>query len=271
MVDQIKKYIQYYFGADTIYQCHSPLLYKFAKEVLESKHKPKEQSKVEHLRQLMMSDQSAISFVEHGAGSQSDTRQKTVSSIARSSLSRNSQCNQLYNIVRCYKPQNILEMGTSLGISTMYLALGNPSSTIWTLEGDTTVSAIAQRNFDKLDLTNINLITGTFEDNLSPTLAQMTTVDLAFIDGNHKYESTIDYFNAILNYCSEDTILIFDDIHWSQEMDRAWTEIKANKAVTLSIDLYHMGIVFFTNDVVRKVDLNLTRWRHKPWKIGIFG
>lgn len=272
MYKQIKAYLNYYWQSDSKYQAHSPLLYQLSKFVVEPNTPVVAEAQIEAIRKQLSGDTTNIDFKEYGAGSDANKQpRKTVASIAKSSLSRLAQCRQLSRLVSAYKPKHILEMGTSLGVSALYMAKAYPQSTIHTLEGDPTVAGIAQAQFDSVQAKNIKLSLGQFENILECTLTKMQQVDMAFIDGNHKYAPTIKYFETILPYCTSSTILIFDDIHWSDEMEEAWLAIQKHKSVTMTVDLFHMGIAFLSDDIKLKRHHRLIEWRKKPWKIGLFG
>ena len=271
MIEQVLKFFKFYLKADGVYQAHSPLLYKLMTEVVEPRGPLPFEETIESVRSRLLLDESPIAFQEYGAGSTKQKKAKTVKTIAASSLSPRRQCRQLARLVQYKSPKTVLEMGTSLGVSTLYLGAANLATEVYTLEGDPQVAAIAQANFTMLHLHNIQLAIGRFEDTLVPTLKKMQSVDLAFIDGNHRYTPTVQYFEQILPYCTEDSILVFDDIHWSEEMEKAWQYVQQHTAVTLTVDLFHMGIVFFSDSVSTKAHRQFIEYRYKPWKIGLFG
>ena len=151
----------------------------------------------------------------------------------------------LYRIARFFKPRTILELGTSFGITTSYLAKAAPAAKVYTLEGSPAIARIARQNFSSLSIHNITLVEGDFDNTLSPLLGRLQAVDLAFVDGNHQKIPTISYFEQLLEKKNEDSVFIFDDIYWSPGMEEAWKAIKDHAAVTLSIDLFFVGIVFF--------------------------
>ena len=135
-------------------------------------------------------------------------------------------------------------MGTSFGITTAYLATGNKNAKVYTLEGSEQIAAIAKKNFSELGLNNIDLIEGNFEQTLPALFSKTGTIDFAFIDGNHRRTAVLEYFSMLLNSSNGSTILVFDDIHWSREMEEAWKDICQHPAVTLTIDLFFIGLVF---------------------------
>ena len=127
------------------------------------------------------------------------------------------------------------------------MALANPQAKVITAEGSRAIAAQAKKNFQYLQLSTIQQVTGNFDDTLPGILAALPQLDLAFIDGNHRYEPTVRYFNQLLPRLNDASLVIFDDIHWSAEMEKAWEEVKENPAVTLSIDLFFIGLVFFSD------------------------
>jgi predicted O-methyltransferase YrrM len=175
----------------------------------------------------------------------------------------------LFRLVDFFKPETVLEMGSSLGISSMYLHFGNQKAKMISLEGSPEIAKLARENF-KLLGADIELLEGNFSETLQTALEKLKKIDLAFIDGHHAELPTLSYFEQILPYCNEDSVLIFDDIYWSDEMAAAWEKIKLNSAVTLSVDLFYFGIVFFKKDFKEKQHFTLIPYPYKFWQIGLF-
>jgi len=130
----------------------------------------------------------------------------------------------------------------------MASVFANPAAKIISMEGAPEVASLASKNFQALNLSNIQMVEGNFDETLSSVITQLPTVDFAFVDGNHRKEPTLNYFNQLINLSTQSTIIIFDDIHWSKDMEAAWNEIKQHPSVTLTIDLFFIGIVFFRNE-----------------------
>ena len=184
-------------------------------------------SEIEVLRKNLLVDPRNLPFTEMGAGSQvlsSNTRQ--VSRLAESSLQEEEIAQMLYRLVNEFKPAIIIEIGTSLGITSVYLAKAVSKTKVYTLEGNATVQDIAKEQFAKAALKNMTAITGNFDQTLQPLLDSVPQVDLVYFDGNHRYEPTVRYFEACLTKSTEQSVFVFDDIHWSAEMERAWEYVK---------------------------------------------
>lgn len=251
----VKKYLHYYLTASSGkgHGIHSPFVFDFIKNVLRDKKEYEYYPIIEKGRQQLLKQKAVIEVEDFGAGSSMiKTNKRVVADMARSSLKPVKYAQLLYRMVQYYQPGKILELGTSFGITTAYLAAGNAKATVYTVEGSPAIAAIAKKTFNRVGLKNIELTEGNFNDALPAFLTKLKTIDLAFIDGNHLKEPTLEYFAKLLNSSTLNSILIFDDIHWSAEMEAAWAVIQQNPAVTLSIDLFFIGIVFLNPDFNHK-------------------
>lgn len=249
------KYLQYYLTASNRkgHGIHSPFVFDFVVKVLNDKKHYPVYDVIEHKRKELLRDETIIKVEDFGAGSTViKSNKRVIKDIAASSLKTKKYAQLLYRMVKHYKPGTILELGTSFGITSAYLASGNENTFLHTCEGAASIASIAKQNFADLKLNNIQLTEGDFSSTLSPLLSELQTIDLAFIDGNHRKEPTLDYFSKLLDHSKPSTILIFDDIHWSSGMEEAWTVIQQHPAVTLTIDLFFIGIVFFNPDINHK-------------------
>ena len=271
MWTRIKSFFAFYVRAITRYNVQAPFLYDFVTHVLDTEKEFYSFEAIENQRKRLRSLNNEIIPSDFGGGSVTNTSgKKKVSDIAQTSLSGISKCRILFNIVNHYTCHNILELGTSLGISSAYLASANHNARIITMEGDKNIATIAAEMHQLLGIKNVDIVTGQFKDTLSGVLEKLGTVDLVFIDGHHKEEPTIQYFNMIHKYCGNNSIIVIDDIYWSEEMTSAWHKIMAHSDVTLSVDLFDIGIVFFRKEL-SKQHVAYLPYKYKPWKIGLFG
>ncbi len=250
------KYINYYLTASNGkgHGVHSPFVFEFITKVLNDDRDYYCYEAIETLRRQLMQDETVLSIEDFGAGSRLNLQQqRTVASIASSSLKPKKIAQLFFRMVNFYQPKNILELGTSLGITTAYLAFANTNNPVVTMEGSKEIAAAAQKNFDALHLSNIKIVQGNFDETLAPSINnQLSAISFVFIDGNHRKEPTIKYFEQLLLKTNKHSILIFDDVHWSKEMEEAWEFIKAHPAVTLTIDLFFIGVVFFRKEQKEK-------------------
>lgn len=255
LIQKITSSIAYHLQKKGPHGIHSPFVFEFSTKVLHNRKDYPAYAVLEKAKKLMLSNRNQIETVDFGAAAgnkQFATYLIRVNKLAKNRMISMKYYQLLYRIVAFYKPNNILEFGTSTGMSAASIALANPESKIITMEGCASVAQVAQSVFNRLDINNISLSIGNFNHVLAANLEQVNQLDLVFFDGNHRKEPTLDYFNHCLTKAGENSIFIFDDIHWSAEMEEAWKSICQNAAVTLSIDLYQYGIVFFRNGVEKQ-------------------
>ncbi len=246
-----KKYFKYYINAQNGkgHGVHSPFVFDFIIHVLNDTKEYECYKRIESLRKKLLQNNLIINVEDFGAGSAViPFKARKVSAIAKSSLKNKKFASLLYRIVKYYQPQSIVELGTSFGISTCYLASGNKNADVNTFEGSKEIAKIARLNFVTTHLKNINLIEGNFNDTFFNAIQNIEKVDFAFIDGNHRRDATIDYFLNLLKKSTGTSVFIFDDIYWSGEMEEAWKQIQEHDSVTLTIDLFFIGLVFFNSD-----------------------
>ena len=255
IIFQLQSFINYKLKAINIHHLHSPFTYDLVKNVVNDKYRYPDYKKVYGLRNLLKKDGSEIMVTDFGAGigGKGDAFiQKSVSSLFKNNSIRPKYGELLYRFVKQLKPTHILELGTSLGISSAYMAFAAPDASIVTVEGCKGVAEKAAGNFTRLGLKNIKQEIGNFDSILDQVIDAMPMIDFAFIDGNHRKEPTIRYFESCLRKVNNDTVLIFDDIHWSQEMNEAWKFIQSHQSVTLTLDLFQFGIVFFRKELSKQ-------------------
>jgi predicted O-methyltransferase YrrM len=232
---------------------HSPFVFHFATVILK-KSKSNEAQLPDLKRQLkvLKSDKRKINVIDLGAGSINKNKERSIASISRNAATPIKYCSLLNTLIKEYKPSKIIELGTSLGISTAAMALASPDIKVYTIEGSPELASVAKENFKKLELNNIEQLIGPFDEHLPMLLSKISPPFIAFVDGNHRYKPTIKYFEMIAAKSDNQSIIVIDDIHWSEEMGQAWDEICTNPKVTVSIDLYRMGIVFFNKGLLQQ-------------------
>lgn len=243
-----KKYLHYYLHASNGkgHGIHSPFVFDFIIHVLNDKAGYKAYEIIEQRRKNLLKDHRILEVEDFGAGSlMVPFKKRSVKDIASHSLKSKKYAQLLFRIAQYYQVKTIVEMGTCLGITSMYLASTQNNPTIFTLEGSAAIASIAAHEFKEAGLSNLHLKTGSFEKTLPLLLAEIKNTDLLFIDGNHRKEATLGYFESFLNKKNDQSIFILDDIHWSEGMEEAWQVIKEHPAVTLTIDLFFIGLVFF--------------------------
>lgn len=243
----IRSYLKYLLKAGNVHSLHSPFVFELYSTIIRPDNAGEPQfAPIRALQQELLKDSHTIQITDFGAGSRiNSSRERAIRDIAKNSQKPARFGRLMYRLIQRFGSQTIVDLGTSLGITTLYEAVAAPTAQILTFEGCPQTAAVAERNFQKLNRTNVEIVTGNIDQTLPERIRTISAIDFAFFDANHRYEPTVRYFETCLAKAHNDTCFIFDDIHWSDEMEQAWETIKAHPAVTVSIDLFYVGLVFF--------------------------
>lgn len=254
-MQQFLKYLKYKLTAKykNGYGVHSPFLYNFVRELMFGNQYYYAFDDIYELRLDLLESKKQIEVKDFGAGSKvMKSNLRLIKDIAKHSAINDKFGELLFKIIEYYKPKTIVELGTSLGLGTLYLAMPNSKAKVYTIEGCPETAKQANKNFKELNINNINQIVGNINEELPNLLQTIEKLDFVYFDGNHQKEATLNYFNLCLEKAHNDSIFYFDDIHWSEGMEEAWEEIKLNKNVSLTIDLFFSGIVFFKKELSKQ-------------------
>lgn len=238
-------YLYYFLSSGNRHSVHSPFVYRLVCDVIEARRNKPVYHSFELLRSKMLKSKAEVDVLPIGAGARSG-KQKLSDLVKRSAKSAR-YAELLERLCSWLQPEYAIEIGSSVGISTMYQAAGIPGK-LFALEGNPDSVRIARHNAEKAELGNIEFVEGLFEDTLPTLLAELPRVDYVFFDGNHRLEPTLHYFELCLQKAHTGTVFVFDDIRWSDDMLLAWSKIKSHPAVTVSVDLFVMGMVFFRKE-----------------------
>jgi len=231
---------------------HSPFVFDLVSRVFRNKTDHNVVLMIENIRNKNISGGRIISVNDPGAGSsRMKGNLRKVSDIVRYSAVPEKYGILLWRMAKEFGRHCIVELGTSAGISTMYLASGSGNSTVYTIEGCPATAEIAEANFKMAGIKNIKLLTGSFDDKLPELVEKQIRPGLVFIDGNHRKEPAVRYFGQIADISDRETVIIIDDIHSSGEMEEAWSVIKNHEKVSLTVDIFRMGFVFFREGINR--------------------
>jgi len=244
MVYQIKKYIKFLLKSTNQHGVHSPFVYNLVTKCFYNRSNYDAYKNIINYKKKLLKNKTIIKVIDLGAGSHiMNLKKRNVSSIAKNAGTTNKRAKLLYRLVNYFKFENILELGTSLGIGTYALHPIDYKANITTIEGCPNTAAYTKNNFNDYDLKNINFITGNFNDEIKKLTSN--TYDFIFFDGNHEKKATIDYFEVLLKTAHNNSVFVFDDIYWSKDMTEAWELIKKHPKVTVTIDTFFWGFVFF--------------------------
>jgi predicted O-methyltransferase YrrM len=262
---QVRQFLKFYWNAVTCYQLHSPFVFGLANAVLEDKRWFYAFRDVELVRRKMLKSDARLEL--HDLGTGAAPRSATVRLVARRAASSARQGRMLFRLADWAAPAAMLELGTSLGVSTMYLASGKRNARFISIEGCADCALVARANLDALGLQHAEVMTGDFGKTLSKALEQLQSPDLIFFDGNHRPEPTLRYFETCLAHAHDRTVFVFDDAYWSPGMTRAWDQIRQHPRVTLSVDFFDLSLVFINPEFREKQHFKIVPKAWKPWKV----
>ena len=246
MLQQIKSYLNFLYHSKNEHGVHSPFVFNLVTKCFYDKKQYPEYAILKNYRKSLLQNKSTIEVTDFGAGSRvfkSNTRQ--IAKIAKTAGITPKRAELLFRITKYFQPESILEIGTSLGLATSALALGNPDTKITTLEGCKNTLHQCQSQLQKFNINNVDCVNTEFSSFLNNQQPTTNNRQLIYFDGNHSKTATLTYFELLLPSVTNETVWIFDDIHWSADMEEAWEIIKNHPKVTVTIDTFQWGMVFF--------------------------
>ena len=247
-MSKIYSYIKFIIKSTNQHGVHSPFVYNLTTKCFYKKNDIAKSKLLKSYKNKLLSNKNKIKVTDFGAGSKIfKGNLRAINRVAKYAGVNSKRANLLSKIINYFEPKTILEIGTSLGIGTTALHVGNPNAKITTLEGCKNTAGVAKKQFEHFSFQNIDVVTGEFSKTLS-TLKFENSLDMVYFDGNHQKAATLEYFQHCLQFVNNESFFIFDDIHWSKEMESAWEEIKKHPKVKVTIDTFQWGIVFFRKE-----------------------
>ena len=274
----LRSLFSYFLAAQNEHGLHSPFVYNLYLSTIKKDTILPGFESIEYIRKQMLQSRETLQVTDYGAGSKVNASSvREVRDIAKNSKKSARLARLFYRLIQKFDYEYIFDLGTSLGLTTLYLATANSKAQVTTFEGCLEIATVAARNFEQsaigsrqsavgnqrstnpsvgfkptdgfTPITNhqspIIIITGNLDEVLEPQVTAVPKLDFVFFDANHRYEPTVRYFETCLQKAHNDSLFVFDDIHWSAEMEAAWATIKAHPSVTVTIDLFAVGLVFF--------------------------
>jgi predicted O-methyltransferase YrrM len=235
------EYTKFILKAKGRHGIHSPFIYQLVDQCFKLKPNKDFRNKRSQLFKELLQDKTLITINDQGAGSKKLSNTRTIRQIFKTSSSKGKYANLLYQLSEFYQPKSILEFGTSLGIGSIHLASGNPLSKLITVEACSETRTIAIKNFEKLNISNIQTIHQTFMEYIQSLNEEC--FDLVYIDGHHSGEALIAYLNLLKPYTHNNTLFVLDDIRWDESMLKAWKSICNSDEYHVTIDLFRMGLI----------------------------
>lgn len=261
-----QRWLIFYRKAVSLRRVHHPFVLSLGKALFHDKRWFYAFSDAAGLREYINQNHQQIPRSEFGAGSQVLTNdQIRISELGRSAAVDEGNGELLFRLVNFLKPSTLLEMGTCLGLSAVYQAAAAQDARFLTIEGSPAIADLAKSHLQGLKYQNIETYQGSFDEVLPKVLPTLSQLDYVYLDGDHRHEPTLRYFESCLPYLSEGSAFVVADIYWSAEMMTAWKMLQNHPKVTLTVDLYDFGILFFRKTDRPKVHYSLVPKSWKPW------
>lgn len=240
-------YLKFLIKSKNEHSLHSPFVFELYTKIIKSKKSEPVYNVIEKFRKEQLSNTNEIEITDFGAGSKHNkSNKRLIAEIAKHAEKPAKFGQLLYRLIQFFKPKTIFDLGTSLGISTLYQSKAAENfGKVISFEGCPATAQVASDLFEHSNVKNVLQVVGNLDETLAQELKQIEQLDFAFFDANHRFTPTINYFEQCLKKASVDSVFVFDDIHWSPEMEQAWAYIKNHDEVIVTIDLFYVGLVFF--------------------------
>lgn len=241
-----KDYLSFLLRAKTRHGTHSPFIYQMVDQVIYDRSVPACASNIEGSRHTLLQDDRRIDIADQDDRSASLAgKLEKVKHIARYTLLQPRYAQLLYRIASCYGPGNLLEIGSSLGITTAYLASSRPENTVYTIEECRPLSATAAEVLRDNQCGNVALITGNFENTLPELSEDPGKFGFVYISGRYSPDTTLRYFELLLPFVTEDAVVVIEKMYRNNDMKAVWSAIQQHAQVTVTVDLFRIGLIFF--------------------------
>jgi len=248
---QLWEYIKFKFKSTNQHGVHSPFIFDLITKCFYDKKQYDDYVLLQDYKRSLLASKDLIEVTDLGEGSKVfKTHNRHVKTIAKTSASLDKNMKLMYRLYHYFKPKQTLELGTSLGVATYAMALGNPDGTITTIEGCPKTSSYTENCFAKRNIENVSFKHGHFKA-VIPKLS-LERLDFVFVDGHHNKQATLDYFEMLLPKTHNDSVFVFDDIYWSKGMTEAWELIKQHPKVIVTVDTFFWGLVFLRSEQARE-------------------
>ncbi len=229
MIYQIRHYLKFLLKSTNQHGVHSPFVYQLVTKCFYDQSNFQEYTKIEDYRKALLKNKTQL-----------------ISHIAKPERISKFQTKLLFRLVKYLDCNSILEIGASLGLSAQAMSLGNPKGQITIIGNCPDISQFSKDNFKQQKLNNIQVGSGDFTKMIQDQ--KSNTYDLVLFNHQHLKEATLQSFESLLPTIHNDTVFIFNNIYRSKSITESWINISQHPKVTVSIDCYHLGMIFFRSE-----------------------
>lgn len=234
---QAAQFLHHFLSAGTRHGLHSPFIYALIEQCVYA-NEPRIPVKHSYLFNALKRQNVIVRGEDFG---QNRITEKSVGYYAKRSTMPTFQAALLHRLVHFLQPTAVLELGTNLGSSLAAMALAADAANCIGVEGNAALREVSINHLKALKIENASVVRATFSDFLQ---SSNETFDLVFLDGDHRYEPTLRYFEMIKSKLSSKGVIILHDIYQSTEMQSAWKKIKNDADVQVTLDLFFFGLVW---------------------------
>lgn len=225
------------------YGVHSPFVFNLITKVINERCSYYSFYDIELLRKQLLFREQEIVYPDRQQKGR--VRRRTIGEIVAREAIKPKHGALLFRLANYFKSKKILQLGPSMGLSTLYLTSYAPDLDCIALENVPEFATIARMAFEKEGKNPVDLRTGAYTELLPKALEDMESPDFIFFNTLYEQHNNVWLFNECMKHVHEDTVFVLEGIKASRKMRELWQDICARPDVTVTIDLYSMGIVFF--------------------------
>lgn len=242
-LQQAIDFLKYRLNAKNRHGIHSPFVYRLLDEVIYDFRAKSVYHDIEKLRAELLEYTREIPLDDRDGESINTGKTIKIKSCV-GKLKSTLVLQLIYRLVEELKPLNIIEYGSSLGISTAYLAKAAPQARIIHIDENKETASITAEILRKLNIQNVELHIGDLVASFPLFLKDIPQLDVVLIQSAKRRENILNNFKCCLPRLSNNSMMVFENIYQNKEMKEAWNEIKSHPEITVTLDLFQVGLVF---------------------------
>lgn len=229
---------------------HSPFVFSLITKVIEEKCPYYCFQEIELLRKQLLFGEKKITYPDRKCNGRIKTR--AIGSIVKHEAISPKEGALLFRLTNYFKSKHILQIGSNMGLSTLYLTSYAKGLSCIALEHIPEFAEISKQTISRKGRNKVDLRIGEYIKLLPQALNDLHTVDLVFFNTQHETVDNQELFNECLKFVKNETLFIFEGINANNEMRSFWKNVCACPEVTVSLDLFSLGIAVFNKKLHKK-------------------